>query len=136
MREIKFRGLRTDNNEWVEGNLINWHEKLEPRIIWFKTEGESISESEQIETNFEVKRDSIGQFTGLHDKKGIEIYEGDIVNSEKWVSVGNYQPCTGIVCFYSPKFTIDLINEWEGSNTELNGLCEVIGNIHTNPELL
>jgi uncharacterized phage protein (TIGR01671 family) len=76
------------------------------------------------------------QYTGLKDKNGKEIYEGDMVNQEKWISVGVYKPTIGIVKYACCKFYSDCIGEWEGSHADLNGNSEVIGNIYENIELL
>jgi uncharacterized phage protein (TIGR01671 family) len=76
------------------------------------------------------------QFTGITDKDGKEIYEGDIVKQEKWVSVGKYEETISIIKYKGVEFTCECIGEWEGSNADLNGNAEVIGNVWENPELL
>jgi hypothetical protein len=69
MRNIKFRGLRTDGNGWVYGSFI--HNNIDCECI-------IDIDAEQ----FEVLPESVGQFTGLTDKNGIEIYEFDYVLDE------------------------------------------------------
>ena len=120
MRTIKFRGKTLGTNAWVFGNLIQY-ENRSPEIV--------------NKYKFVVKSDTVGQFTGLLDKNGKEIYEGDIVQSVRYkdfVYKVAYDQRFASFCLDREQ---DMYKHYFGEAVEAEN-CEVIGNIHDNPELL
>lgn len=144
MREILFRGKRKDNGEWVEGYLhIKYFQKLphDRFVIEYETECDYDSKSWRPKYMVaEIDPETVGQYTGLTDKNGKKIFEGDIVKREYtlWHSETKRTRETQIgVVSYSNKecgFFLDKVcnlrKPWDGDT------IEIIGNIHDNPELL
>ena len=128
MREILFRAKRTDNGEWVEGYYLHQRESLTDKKACY------------IATNngygFKYKSvlpETVGQYTGLTDKNGRKIFEGDIVRCY----YSDIAPFTGEIEAYEKEVLIDDIRRsevigWIDCADEL----EIIGNIYDNPELL
>ena len=136
MREILFRAKAKDDRKWIEGFPV--------RIYDY---GGKVWEMHPFETNFNVIcgviPETIGQFTGLTDKNGKKIFEGDIVHIlgnqqvEDWKNV-DY---TALIAFLDGGFcAIDGTVEEHGFRryalARMDFDMEVIGNIHDNPELL
>lgn len=126
MREILFRGKRIDNGEWVYGDLRNYENNGSKAIF-----------SHKALSRFVVVPETVGQYTGLTDKNGTKIFEGDIL---RFSYTGNTNGVEGIasVVFESGKFGV--LCGWHKELVCLDGFAntkvEVIGNIHDNPELL
>lgn len=124
-REILFRGKRTDNGEWVEGYLCECHHKDTGKYDY--------AIQEMFENGYimhEVIPETVGQYTGLTDKNGKKIFEGDICKHRS-----NYSGNTVIsVVTYTDGHFLALV--CENSGFELSEKLEVIGNIHDNPELM
>lgn len=121
MREILFRGRTTQGKEWISGYYAK---SSELHFIWGRNSFGSM-------LMFEVDPENVGQFTGLTDKNGKKIFEGDIVVS--YSLFGRKDGC-GIVNWNN------LFSAWEIGGKTMYGtsiaIYEVIGNIHDNPELL
>ena len=131
MREILFRGKRVDNGEWVYGLLCRVGD----------TYANIVEKSTEVMCT--VLTNTIGQSTGLTDKNGKKIFEGDIIHLEYsqvffgGVYFGEY---SAEVSYKEGCFITDGINNGDEIETPLSGFnndeVEIIGNIHDNPELL
>jgi uncharacterized phage protein (TIGR01671 family) len=135
MREILFRGKRVDNGEWVEGYVVNasWYLDDTKYTVILPTDVTLYPHSE-FDSYDVVDPKTVGQFTGLLDKNGKKIFEGDIIDLPHWyvAYAGDLRESTGMNAgWYVQR---DGFESWtELECTEDN---EVIGNIHDNPELL
>ena len=142
MREIIFRGKRKDNGEWVQGDLIAY-ETGEVAILEQKFSKYGY-EATEISNRTRVNPETIGQYTGLTDKNGKKIFEGDIISIPFEEDRSPYEEnCVyyedGEVYFdnehygwFVKFFDGETLSIWEYTEVEI----VVIGNIHDNPELL
>lgn len=130
-RTIKFRGKRLDNGEWLYGDLM--HDNAGGCYVY-------PIESENLFKENKVNSDTVGQFTGLIDKNGKEIYEGDIILSQKC----NCRAILHKVDYNEDNamFVAKPTHGWDFDFCQISKYWidkygkEVIGNIHDNPELL
>ena len=135
MREIKFRGRRVDSGEWRYGGIhISDDGRVFIIIGSFPDKGIGCCFAE-------VTPETVGQFTGLHDKNGKEIYEWDVVRDGfdsvrtiKWFDNLGYDGGGAMHSGFYFDETYDGIGELNYHNHMTD--CEILGNTHENPELL
>lgn len=128
MRTIKFRGkviLGNASNHWKEGDLIQYHMQ-EDQLIY----NANIRSSCGIV--YAINPKTLGQFTGLYDKNGNEIYENDLLKciGSKYFLRVYFKNAQFLIEEVGGVFSDLTLNEYIQKNSE------VIGNIHDNPELL
>jgi len=138
MREILFRAKRIDNGEWIEGQYnqsIKYHFINKP--------GMAFTEAQMVDPN------TVGQYTGLKDKNGIKIFEGDIITKDQYPFIEDGKPnYNGLVelIYGAWEYTLYCVNKdrhgvSDGINHRLDEgdggtFFEVIGNKFDNSELL
>lgn len=144
MREILFRGKRVDNGGWAYGDYHKFTcttSSISP-VPTYYIMGTDASSKAQIW----VDSTTIGQYTGLQDKNGKKIFEGDICDFTVFDCCDNDTQYRGVVTYVGSRFML-----WKSVESEYYGAdggfdldwvisqddeFEIIGNIHDNPELL
>ena len=142
MREILFRGKRADNGEWVEGSLLVDYpcckNGIDETVRLFSIL--NLKTSEKVVKKVEVIPETVGQYTGLTDKNGTKIFEGDIIYKPPKYRIDTGE--TYKIIFANGSFQCDYLDESFSfcfDDLELGITLdefEIIGNIHDNPELL
>ena len=138
MREILFRGKPLDNGEWVEGASINDRNGalyICPAVSDI-TYGDN-GKRRRIGCWYSVDLFSVGQYTGLTDKNGKRIFEGDIIET-RYDSLYPDHVTVEVVKWFRNGWAIQEGDCMPDSLTE-DGILpysEIIGNIHDNPEIL
>lgn len=142
MREILFRGKRICDDEWIEGCFGRYYNgESDVACISIPSKGFFGYSS------YEIDPETVGQYTGLTDKNGNKIFEGDILSiAQKGDSVGRY--------FDPPiKYPVNVVVKWDlcawmwvvilqekfylhFPDAWCHYECEIIGNIYDNPELI
>ena len=128
MREILFRG-KNYKGEWLYGSLQQWYDTFGGDI---KSQIHPV-ELEPTQQGGRVDSTTIGQFTGLVDRNGKRVFEGDIIHVDNYDDGWN-----SMVEFKGGAFAVDVEGK-EYDYTAIGWLeyeVEIIGNIHDNPELV
>ena len=142
-REILFRGqtrrygekVKISSGEplksnWVYGGIFPNNDGGDFAIIY---------QQEPRVEKFSVYSDTVGQYTGLTDKNGVKIFEGDIVSFIDTTSTENgysEQCCIGKVYWDNETLSFEVSNRLSAESYEVLSECVIVGNIHDNPELL
>lgn len=143
MREILFRGQTRRYGEkvknfagelmesnWVYGGIFPNNNGGDFAIIY---------QQEPRVEKFSVYSDTVGQYTGLTDKNGVKIFEGDIVSFIDTTSTENgysEQCCIGKVYWDNETLSFEVSNRLSAESYEVLSECVIVGNIHDNPDLL
>ena len=124
MRDMRVRGKRLDNGAWVYGSLLQV-ECEDGSIVT------AIFDRKDSGGDAEVHPSTVGQYTGLNDKNGEQIFEGDIltVDGEDGFFALEFQEDTARFVMSGDSVVVDFDNFWSYE-------VEFMGNIHDNPELL
>ena len=130
MREIKFRGVKLDSEEWVYGYYFEQKMLYGDHSMIIANTEEPNDWDDKEQRYFHVKRETIGQYVGLKDINQKEIYEGDITCNH---TVILFNELKSMFCeyYYNP-FT----KKYSLSGFPLIASFEVKGNIHENPNIL
>ena len=164
MREILFRGKRLDNGEWVEGAFLN--DRNGAFYICPAVSDISYGDSgtrRRIGCWYKVDPSTVGQYTGLNDKNGNKIFEGDIIKTRKsgtkikklkgyygynsegypqkipgYDGISEYKYSCEIDCYAKVEYNpVNGCFYLDGGDKFVGAICnEVVGNIHDNQKLL
>lgn len=140
-REIKFRAWDEQEKGMIAVTSLDLSGGQDEFISCY---GYFIDDKEQVRTIFHFLNPPIMQFTGLKDKNGKEIYEGDILGDtscpDDQYILGKVAYCETPDCIYAGQFMLQdkdgYSTDWDGVEPEHWHIYEVIGNIYENPELL
>nr|DAH70901.1 MAG TPA: YopX protein [Caudoviricetes sp.]DAP01870.1 MAG TPA: YopX protein [Caudoviricetes sp.] len=124
MREIIFKAKRLDNGEWVEGSLISFADGgraiLPSKSAALYKKGASLFSTVNC---LEVDPSTVCQYTGLTDKNGKKIFEGDNVYDPHENSIYTVEWNENNAIF-------QMAHDWRRRSVETAYYCEIIGNIH------
>ena len=132
MREILFRGKRADNGQWVYGFYA---QELQGQHYILADEGDFYDGP--MLTMVEIIPETVGQYTGLKDKNGVKVFDGDVVEC-----ISTWDKANMVAIFEDGEYRLVLCDKYKnytpGSGYYSIGCFDknIIGNIHDNPELM
>lgn len=159
MRTIKFRGKSMLDGRWVTGDLVHGVYQQKQMEVYCIADGEYKKDELDDDSEdgcdwgyklgkdiFPVHKETIGQYTGMNDKHGREIYEGDIVRFDDRVHDVYSSPYTGEVVMYRGSWRVKVKSEF-GDDVDFgdrtlfrddfaNRKTEILGNVFDNQELI
>lgn len=121
-----FRGRRYDNGEWITGWITSQFKKFTEGKVLTYIQSNVFGGGEHL-----VNTETVGQCTGLKDKNGKLIFEGDIVKNKAWYVIKYDNGGYGLSAFGKTK-PVPIMGHWNFNSDEI----EVIGNVYDNLELL
>ena len=162
MREILFRGKRANDGRWIEGYYMHHLNRMASPCDGIKPEDEDHIILNDGFADWNMPRDivythvdpeTVGQYTGLQDKNGKRIFEGDILafpdTGEDGYEYKEGYDFTNVatVCWNNSRWELDDFGDensgvmddmdyWHLTFVEIFPVSEIIGNIHDNPELI
>lgn len=136
MRKIQFRGKRKDNKEFAYGDLITGVGEKDGMFFILPVRANLPADCHPLD-GYEVYADTIGQFTGLLDKHGKEIYEDDIVQVDNSDEISIFFRDEVCAVEYAPaRFSLVLLDERKMLQEDTCQYLTVIGSRFDNPEIL
>ena len=135
MKEVLFRGKTVDTNEWIQGSLVRALGYLDEDEKFFIISEDALYYNHgEFDIVKEVRRETVGQYTGLTDKNGKKIFEGDIV---KFLHPAFNKSRIGVISYEMNEMGFVLRHKGDYSwIAYANKFYEVIGNIYDTKELL
>jgi len=123
METIKFRGLRANGKGWVYGDLIQYGERKSIRVF--------VPKKLELPQEYIVIPGTVGQYTGLKDKNGKEIYSGDLIKLNDLIGHVKYHGCAFMIEWHDDLYA-DLLGWEDFKHGKLSDGSEyqIIGNIH------
>lgn len=139
MREILFRGKRMDGKEWIYGSYIQSNSSWKgghPHRAWIAEDSMSNGGWFALQKRLPVIDETVGQYTGVLDKNGVRVFEGDIVRTQfgRLVQI-EYRAVGGFVGYDMTAIESEHERPWSSTAWRSENI-EVVGNIHDGSELL